>query len=34
MLIRIHFQHVLRPIRIVLQRRQALSEPSATLVNE
>jgi hypothetical protein len=30
-LISIHFQHVLRPIRIVLHCRQGLSQPAASL---
>jgi len=33
-IIHVHFQNILRPVRIVLQRRQAFHEPSATLVNE
>ena len=32
-LIRIHLKEVLRPVRIVLQRRQCLHEPLASLVD-
>jgi hypothetical protein len=32
-LIRIHLEHILRPIRIVLQRGKAFDQSSAPLVN-
>jgi len=32
-LIAIHLQNILRPIRIMLQRRQAFHEPTAALVD-
>jgi hypothetical protein len=33
-IIRVHFQHVFRPVRVVLKRRQRLYQPPAPLVNE
>ncbi len=33
-LIGVHFEHILRPIRIVLQRRQALNEAGTPRMNE